>query len=33
VLNIRDNCAAVANPGQEDADGDGQGYVCESEIG
>jgi hypothetical protein len=32
VPNSADNCPAVANQGQEDADGDGQGDVCESEI-
>jgi hypothetical protein len=29
VLNADDNCPADANPGQEDADNDGQGDVCD----
>jgi hypothetical protein len=30
VLDCTDNCAAVANPGQADFDGDGRGNACET---
>jgi len=32
VPDWRDNCPPIANPGQEDADGDGIGNVCELDV-
>ena len=31
VADLQDNCPSVVNPGQEDADGDGQGNACDTD--
>ena len=31
VLDVTDNCALISNPGQENADGDAAGDVCDND--